>query len=243
MSIKRHAGGEQGRKHQDRPDRKPCEACVGRDPEEADLGRRVEAEAEQDAERIHLPASLDQPEEPAEEAAEQTAVGEHEIEVFLDEPAAALDRRGTCGRSRSSTSMLAIAMANRNSAETRVPITPPTLLKASKRSCRVAVAAMAIDGQRDDDRRVAEREEQSDRDRPPALLHQLARHIVDGRDVVRVEGVPRARNCRRARPCRAAAENCGKRRSPRAMRPRVDDEQEDVDPDHFAPDILLLVVE
>ena len=63
----------------------------GRDAEEANLGRRVEAEAEQDSERIHLPAALDQTKEAPEQAPEQAAIGEHEVEVFLDEPAAALD--------------------------------------------------------------------------------------------------------------------------------------------------------
>ena len=50
-------------------------------------------------------------------------------------------------------------------------------------------------GQRDDgggehhDGRMAEREEEADADRPLALLHQLARHVVDRRDMVGIDGV------------------------------------------------------
>ncbi len=46
------------------------------------------------------------------------------------------------------------------------------------------------DGQCDDDRRVAEREKQSDPDRSPAFLHEFAGHVVDCCDVIGVERVP-----------------------------------------------------
>ena len=58
-----------------------------RNAEQAHFGGGVEAEAEQDAKRIHLPAALDQTEKAAEQASEQAAIGEHQVEVFLDEPA------------------------------------------------------------------------------------------------------------------------------------------------------------
>ena len=38
-------------------------------------------------------------------------------------------------------------------------------------------------------RRMAEREKEADADRPLALLHQLARHVVDRRDMVGIDGV------------------------------------------------------
>ena len=44
----------------------------------------------------------------------------------------------------------------------------------------------------EDHRRVPEREEEADAERPLALLHELARGVVDGRDVVGVEGVAHA---------------------------------------------------
>ncbi len=58
--------------------------------------------------------------------------------------------------------MLAIAMANRNRADTSVPATAPKLLNASKRPCSSVVATRDGDRQRDDDRRVAKREKQPD---------------------------------------------------------------------------------
>ena len=45
----------------------------------------------------------------------------------------------------------------------------------------------------DHDRGMAEGEEEPDRHRPPILLHQFSRHIVDGGDVVGVNRVPQAK--------------------------------------------------
>ena len=42
------------------------------------------------------------------------------------------------------------------------------------------------------DGRMAERKEQADRNRPLAFLHQLARHVVDRRDVVGIDRVAQA---------------------------------------------------
>ena len=44
-------------------------------------------------------------------------------------------------------------------------------------------------GEDEDDGRVAQREEEPDAQRPLALAHELARRVVDRRDVVGVEGV------------------------------------------------------
>ena len=70
----------------------PVRACAGGDAEQADLGRGVEAEAEQQAQRVHVPAALDQAEQRPEQAAEQAALAEQQVEVLLDVGAAALDR-------------------------------------------------------------------------------------------------------------------------------------------------------
>ncbi len=138
--------------------------------------------------------------------------------------------------------MLAIAMANRNSAETSVPTTPPKLLNASNRPCSAVVADRDGDRQRDDDRRMAEREEQADRDRPAAFLHQFAGHVVDRRDVIGVERVPQAETVserRRAEQHWIIVEGddrpqpCGD----------VGDEQEQVDRDDLAPNVVMAVVE
>ena len=84
---------------------------------------------------------------------------------------------------------LAAATRNRKIAETSVPMVPPTSLNS------VEAALERAGRQRDGGRRehhhgrMAEREEEADADRPLALLHQLARHIVDRRDVVGIDGV------------------------------------------------------
>ena len=88
--------------------------------------------------------------------------------------------------------MFMAAIASRNSAETSVPMTPPIPCNASNRLWN----AVAVGGDRDrgqhDDGRVAEREEEADRDRPLALLHQLARDIVDRGDVIGIDRVAQA---------------------------------------------------
>ena len=69
---------------------------------------------------------------------------------------------------------------------------PPTSLKP------VEAALQRAGGQRDDgggehdDGRMAEREEEADADRPLAFLHQLARHVVDRRDMVGIDGMAQA---------------------------------------------------
>jgi hypothetical protein len=92
--------------------------------------------------------------------------------------------------------MLAIAMANRNNADTRVPTTPPKLLKA----------------------------------------------FVDRCNVVGVERVPEAKTVGQrggAEKDRVGVKG-GERPEPGGG---IENEQENVDPDHFASNILLLVVE
>ena len=83
-------------------------------------------------------------------------------------------------------------MANRNSAETSVPIMPPTCLNGSKCADSSGGRERHARDRERHHRRMAEREEQADAERPLALLHQLARDIVDGGDVVGVDGMAQA---------------------------------------------------
>ena len=77
-----------------------------------------------------------------------------------------------------------------------MPIQPVTLC-----SWRVVVLHLAVERldadreqerEHEHDRRVPEREEEADAQRPLAFGHQLARGVVDRRDVVGVEGVAHA---------------------------------------------------
>jgi hypothetical protein len=207
----------------------------------ADFSGGVEAEAEQDAERIHMPAALDQAEKTAEQATEQAAIGEHEVEVFLDEPAATLDglerppHRGEdddVGDRDGEQEQRRHQRAD-NSAEAFEGI--ETTLQFGRCDCD-------CDGERDDDRRMAEREKQADPHRAAAVLHQFAGHVVDRRDVIRVERVSQAKTIgerSRAEEDRIIVEG-DNRPQPRGG---VEDEQEGIDRDDPAPDVLVLVVE
>ena len=87
---------------------------------------------------------------------------------------------------------LKAASRNRKSADARVPTTPPSAFNSSNRELTCAAAKPTATDNRNDDRRVAEREKESDADRPLALLHQLAGRIVDRGDMVGVDGVAQA---------------------------------------------------
>ena len=79
-------------------------------------------------------------------------------------------------------------------------------------------------------------------DRAAALLHELARHVVDRRDMVGVERVPEAETVgesRRAEKHRVAMEGSERPKPGRG----VEDEQQDIDRHDLGADILLLVVE
>jgi hypothetical protein len=88
------------------------------------------------------------------------------------------------------------AIRNRKLAETIVPKTPPNCSSARVGFGDRAEHRLLRDhdpgADRDDDRGVAEGEEEADAQRPLALVHQLAGGVVDGGDVVGVEGVPHA---------------------------------------------------
>ncbi len=78
-------------KTSDRPEREAAGGFGGGDAEEADFGGGVEAESEEDAERIHVPAAADHGKDGAEDAGEEAAIGEEEVEVFVNVGLAAAD--------------------------------------------------------------------------------------------------------------------------------------------------------
>ena len=120
-------------------------------------------------------------------------------------------------RCRRRITRLRAAIRYRNVPETSVPIQPGHLVQ--RRAVVRDLAAERPDAEREqereheDDRRVPEREEEADAQRPLALGHQLARRVVDRRDVVGVEGVAQPERVggdadadgERARRCRAGS--------------------------------------
>src|SRR5271169_5092638 len=83
---------------------------------------------------------------------------------------------------------------------------------------------------------MPQREEKADRDRPLAVLHKLARYVVDRRDMVGIERVPQAERVseqRGAEQHRIGTE-LQDRRGPRE---RVESEQKGEDTDDWASQI------
>jgi len=86
-------------------------------------------------------------------------------------------------------------MRRRNSPEMAVPMTPQCLVRpGAVVDQRRGEAGACGDEQRQhhDHGGVADGEPEADRDGTLAVRHQLARGVVDGGDVVGVEGVPHA---------------------------------------------------
>ena len=83
-------------------------------------------------------------------------------------------------------------MANRNSADTPVLMTPPTPLNCSKRVESSGRRRGDAGRGQHDHGRMAQGEEEAHGDGPLAVLHQLAGDVVDGGDVVGVHGVAQA---------------------------------------------------
>ena len=142
-------------------------------------------------------------------AREKPAAGEQGVEILVDDLLAAAWRARTPPRCPRRMKRLASPMASRKNAETRVPMTPPIVVEL------LEPALHRRRGRRDDDRGehhdrgMAERKEEADRKRLLALLHQLAHDIVDGGDVVGIEGVAQAEHVgeeRRAKEGRLVGE-------------------------------------
>ena len=79
------------------------------------------------------------------------------------------------------------AIASRKNAEAPVPMMLPIDFKSCKAALQRESRRRDHRDRKRDRQRMAEREEQADRDRPLALLHQFAHHIVDRCDVVGVD--------------------------------------------------------
>ena len=108
-------------------------------------------------------------------------------------------------------------MVNRNSAETQVPITPPTAGTRRTRFCNALAAAAMATGRERPRGGVAEREEEADPDRSLAFLHQLAGDVVDGGDVI---GIHRMAQPESIGQQRGAEEHGGNAETPPEPRPR-----------------------
>src|SRR5579862_472111 len=168
---------------------------AGGDRKQPDLARGVEPEPEQHAERIGLPARGDPARELAdEEAVHEAAVLQPPLELRLVELAA----------------LEAEEDADDVDQDEQVEDADDPEERPGDACADVAAVVpegrdLRVDGlggnrepgrEREHDRRVSEREEETDTDGTLLLLEQLARRVVDCGDVVGVEGVPEAERVR-----------------------------------------------
>src|SRR5579875_446877 len=183
-----HAGGEEGREDEDRPNLEALGCSGGGNAQEADLGRRVEAEAEEKAERIHVPAPADQPEERAEETPEEAATGEQKVEVVLDQ-APAPSHPSEAAIDTGEDDEIGERDGKEEEHGNRGADEAAKILEGGEASLHGARSEGDGGGGERHHGRMAEREIESGGDWSLSLLHKLAGDVVDGGDVIGIDGV------------------------------------------------------
>jgi len=191
VSISAIPAAEQRGEHHDGRERHALRRLGGGDAEQADLGRGVKAQAEQEAERQHVPAPRHQAEHRAEQPRQQPTRVQHLVEVLLDIDLAAPDaaERAVNRAQHHQVDAGDHEQEQRGNAGRDDAADLPELLEAALHRRR---------GQRDDPGaqgdhgRVPNREPEADRHRALAILHQLAGHVIDCGDMVGVDRVAQA---------------------------------------------------
>lgn len=200
----RHARREQRRENQDIDNRSAARGFGCRYAEQADLGRGVETQSKQEAERIHVPGFCDQAEQRSEQPREQAATGEQRVEALgvvnallpysAKRPPQAGEDDEIDGRDHEQEQ-------RRHRRADKAADLPEQAVAAQAHH-----AERKQHGRGHDDRGMAERKIEPDTARCTARLHQLAHDVVDGGDVVGIDGV-------------AQAEHPGQQRSRQHRRP------------------------
>ena len=189
-----HAGGKENWQGEHGVERKATHHGRSGQDEQGDFAGSVESETEEGAEGIHLPWCVDPPGVAAEESIHQSAA----VELALELRVVVLPLSHFPGDPDDGDQHEEIEQADEVEKGPRDRRTndPGPFVK-----CRGVVSHGSVKGtdpevqhqrEEEDDRRVPEREEVSDAERPLAVLDQLARRIVYRRDVVGVEGVAHA---------------------------------------------------
>ena len=186
-----HAGGEERGEDEDREEREAFGGFGGGEAEQADFGGGVEAEAEEQAERIHVPAAADHAEDGAEESSEEAATAEEDVEVFVDVGLAA-----TNGFEGAEDGAEDDEVRDGDGEEKEGGDEGADETTDFAGAIDVVVQGEGAggdgDGAEDDDGGVAEGKHEAHGDGALALLHQLAGDVVDGGDVVGVDGMAEA---------------------------------------------------
>ena len=127
-----HARGEEGGEHHHLPRRHALRNLGRREPQDPYLRRRVETQAKQKAEWIHLPALREGSEEGSEKARQHPRSGKHLVQPAPASRLAPCLRRRKLRQTPRRTNRFAIAIPIRKNAETSVPADPPDLSSDTK---------------------------------------------------------------------------------------------------------------
>ena len=167
----------------------PLAACAEEMPNSATSVAVSKPEPEQETDRQHMPALGDEPEQRTEDARQESPLVEQDVEIVLGERLASLHRlKGLVDRNLHQN----VDEGDGEQKERRpLCMTPPTAFSESKRDLS-AEAAKAPPT--DSIPTTADWPSEKKKPTPPALalLHELARDVVDRRDMVGVDRVAEA---------------------------------------------------
>jgi hypothetical protein len=167
---------------------------AARGGQQRDLGRRVEAEAEEQPEGVHVPRLA----HGARGLAVDPRHGAAALELALERPLVegAVAHAQEDAQHRHQDDQVQDPDQQQERAGDRGPDDPGRLVQrrvaAGDRPAEAAHAEREAGGEQEHHRGVPEGEEEPDAQRPLPLAHELARRVVDRPDVVGVEGVAHA---------------------------------------------------
>lgn len=198
--------GEEDGEDEDEPDAGALDGLDAGDAEDGDLRGRVEAEAEDETEGVHLPRAVDGPEELPEDAGEDTAAAAHLAIREIDSLGAVLVRLIAQGPQPATSLERSPQLADETVQDPSVAETEhdeerradggaddvPDVREAVEAIPQRTARGRDGDAGDDDDGAVAEREERADGGRATTGSDETPGGEVDGRDVVCIEGVAQA---------------------------------------------------
>ena len=163
-------------------------ACTAEMPNKRDFGRCVEAQAEQEPDRKHVPALGDEAEQRTEETREESAIVEQEVEILLDERFATLHRlKGAVDRHQNND--VEDCDGEQEQRRDAGADDSANLLHRIESRRKRRRGEGDADRHEHHDGRMAERKEKSNADWALPLLHKLSGDVVDRRDMIGIDRV------------------------------------------------------
>jgi hypothetical protein len=181
----RHACREQDRQHEHGPERETMRRLGRRYAEQRNLGRGIESEPGEEPDWIKMPATRYESQQWPKQAREESAIVQQKVEIGFDLRLAAAHRakRPDHGPQHNQVRDGQHEQEQRRHAGADQAAEPSEVIEMRRQcGCRERYTHC----QRDNHRRVAEREEQAGAERTAVYLEQLARDVIDSGDVVRI---------------------------------------------------------